>query len=298
MNTSIIICTYNGANRIIRTLDSIVLSVNNLPGNGKIELIVVDNNSNDGTIELINNYNYGENIEYKFLHETRKGLSYARNNGLHAAKGDIIIFTDDDIIVDKDWIAEIQKEMQQNPDIKMLGGRTLMFNNEILPLATRIRTDRTMYQYPANPWHIGNGNNMAVKREIIGSIGDFDVHLGAGSKIGSAEDTDFVYRVLKKRYKALYSPNPLVYHNHDRVDIKDVDNIKYNYAKGTGAFYAKYMLHGDIWVAKLLYWDLKKEIKKLFDRNSDRKRIRNKIKGVIFGFMSRLFYEIKYKHSQ
>lgn len=293
MNTSIIICTYNGKNKIIRTLESIVSSANNLQGDGKVELIVVDNNSNDGTKELIDNYNYGDNIEYRYLLETRRGLSYARNKGISVAKGEIIVFTDDDIIVDRNWIAEIQKEINQNPDIKMLGGRTLMYNSEILPLATRIRTDRTMYQYPANPWHIGNGNNMAIKREVIGIVGEFDVHFGAGSKVGSAEDTDYAYRVLKNKYKAVYSPNALVYHNHDRVNIRDVNNIKYNYAKGAGAFYAKYILRGDMWVARMLYWELKKDIHNYINGNGDRKLIANKTKGIIIGFMSRILHEMK-----
>ena len=68
------------------------------------ELIIVDNNSIDETKELIKEYKINSRINIRYIFERKQGLSYARNRGIKKAKGRIIVFTDDDIMVEKSWL--------------------------------------------------------------------------------------------------------------------------------------------------------------------------------------------------
>jgi glycosyltransferase involved in cell wall biosynthesis len=279
--------------KLIGTLKSVESSIISLNNNRRVEIIVVDNNSNDETGKIVSDYKYSSGVEIKYVLEKNRGLSYARNRGIKEALGDVIIFTDDDIIVENNWIKEISKEMEMNNDIMLLCGRTFMYKNDQIPLSTKKSSERKEFQYPASPWAVGNGNNMVMKKSVIEKVGEFDVNMGAGTRIGSAEDTDYVYRILKNKYKAVYSPSAVAFHDHDRIKEVEVKKIKYNYAKGRGAFYAKYIIRGDIWVAKLLKWELQYYMKTISFKDSTWKQYILDIKGMIYGFLHRILYEAK-----
>ncbi len=107
MKISVIICTYNRCESLARTLKSFTkISV---PEGSLWELVLVDNNSKDKTKLFVEEFkkNYRLNIEYIF--EEKPGKSHALNHGIKQAKGEIIAFTDDDVIVDRDWLLNIQK---------------------------------------------------------------------------------------------------------------------------------------------------------------------------------------------
>ncbi|MDD1613734.1 MAG: glycosyltransferase family 2 protein, partial [Methylococcaceae bacterium] len=103
INISVIICTYNRANSLADTLHCLTKQSYET---ANWELIVVDNNSNDNTKEIISEYSKKlPNLIYKF--EPQQGLSFARNLGIHSAHGAIIAFTDDDVLPEFDWLIQI-----------------------------------------------------------------------------------------------------------------------------------------------------------------------------------------------
>ena len=103
INISVIICTYNRSNSLADTLCCLAKQSYNIQS---WELIVVDNNSDDNTKEIVGQYSRKlPNLTYKF--ESQQGLSYARNLGINSAHGDIIVFTDDDVLPDDDWLEKI-----------------------------------------------------------------------------------------------------------------------------------------------------------------------------------------------
>lgn len=132
MNISIIICCYNSANRIKPTLVHIahqdLLDFSS-------EVIVVDNNCTDDTISVAKKVwmDCNNPFSLRIVEEKRAGLSYARNTGVMAARGEIIIFCDDDNWLDKDYCKIAYKIMDSDASIGALGGRGLAVSDDDLP---------------------------------------------------------------------------------------------------------------------------------------------------------------------
>jgi len=102
---SIVICTYNRSALLKKALDS-VLNINTRP-EISYEVIVIDNNSTDDTQSVVKSNEPKFDGRLKCFIELNKGLSNARNRGIKESEGGIIVFTDDDVKVDRDWILSI-----------------------------------------------------------------------------------------------------------------------------------------------------------------------------------------------
>ena len=101
MIVSIIVCTCNRAEHLRQTLAAMAGVC--VPESMPTELIVVDNASTDETVEVVQQCRL-PNVAVRYLHEPRQGQCYARNTGIAAAEGDVILFTDDDVRPPKNWI--------------------------------------------------------------------------------------------------------------------------------------------------------------------------------------------------
>jgi GT2 family glycosyltransferase len=135
------------------------------------------------------------------------------------------------------------------------------------------------------------GCNMAVRRELLMGVGDFDPLLSPGSgKDAGSEDADFVYRAFRKGIGIEYDPDVLVLHNHGRRSTTQVQNINRSYVRGRGSFYAKHILKGDIVALKMAYWELSPIFGKVLKGLLTGKSVRDDCKRVWFlcsGAMSR-----------
>lgn len=122
-NISVIICCYNSANRLENTLK--YLSNQQLDKNNSWELLIVDNNSNDDTSVISQEIwkSLNTNVSLRVVKESKPGLSNARKKGLELAKGDVIIFCDDDNWLDKRYLHIAYNFMINNPNVGVLGGK-------------------------------------------------------------------------------------------------------------------------------------------------------------------------------
>ena len=116
MVLSIIICTYNRCKFLEKCINSIINQINE---QNDIEIIIVDNNSNDGTKKLIENYNINF-INYHL--ETKQGLSFARNKGIKVSKGKYLAFVDDDATINKNWLESLLKHINKKSHNHIYGG--------------------------------------------------------------------------------------------------------------------------------------------------------------------------------
>jgi glycosyltransferase involved in cell wall biosynthesis len=114
---SVVISTYNRKDSLMRALDSIL----NQASAPEYELIVVDNNSTDGTRETVSAYK-SRDTRIHYVFESRQGVSYGRNAGIAAAQAALIAFTDDDVVVAPDWLAAMKTVFDEHADFGCAGG--------------------------------------------------------------------------------------------------------------------------------------------------------------------------------
>ena len=117
---SVIICTYNRQKYIYNCLKSIA---ENDFDTSKYEILVVNNNSTDDTEGECRRFgsDYPQ-INFNVCCETSQGLSYARNCGIEEAKGDILVYVDDDATVNKEYLSTIADFFDRYPDAMAAGG--------------------------------------------------------------------------------------------------------------------------------------------------------------------------------
>lgn len=196
------------------------------------ELIVVDNNSKDKTMECVKSYKARFNGRLQYLFEQNQGLSYARNCGIKKAKGEIIVFSDDDCTLDKQWIKNIV-ECFRNHICDAVGGRVLPLYSENTPRWVKenkllLNGPFPLHDYgePSMAYAKGMlpfiGANMAFKRECFDRYGLFRTDLGPGQET-MGDDTEFFRRLEKRQSKLLYCGQALAWHKVE----KERTNFKY-----------------------------------------------------------------------
>jgi glycosyltransferase involved in cell wall biosynthesis len=282
---SIIVCTRNRSQRLKGTLDSIA----RLEGcqSWEWELVVVDNNSIDDTKSVIECFAATTGVAVHYVWEGRRGLSYARNAGIQAARGEIIAFTDDDVLLDPGWLAHIARESSEHASVAMYFGQTHLLRADVPPIAIREGDSPVTYRFPCSPSDPGSGNNMILRKALLASVGAFDTTLGAGTSLGAGEDTDFTYRVLRSGGTVRYCPSILAFHDHDRLSTRAVRRLLFMYGKGRGAFYCKHILARDSWAAKMFCWEFRDFLKGTIQQGRGIRSLLH-LSGLLVGFFMRL----------
>jgi len=192
-------------------------------------------------------------LPIKYVVEEHVGKSHAENKGIAEAKGHILAFTDDDCIVDPNWVSSISSEFSTDPSLAGLGGRVELFNKEDRPVSIRTINEKLEFSSPDQLFKIFIGCNMAFTRNVFDEVGLFDPDLGPGTRFQDAEDSDLIYRTFKQGLKIIYSPHVLVFHDHGRRTLAAVDKAQKGYHIGRGAFYWKHISRGDRNIAQLAY---------------------------------------------
>lgn len=216
------------------------------------EIIVVDNapDSNATAEAIVQTY-----PQVRYVREERGGVSWARNQGVLAARAELITFTDDDVVVDRYWLRELTQgfstatnvgcvtgmilplELETTAQLwlEQYGGYNKGFARQIYDLAEHRRPD-PLYPYTAG--RFGSGANMAFKKSVLRAIGNFDPVLGSGSPAYGGEDLAAFFQVIVQGYKLVYQPTALVYHPHHR-DYTRLQQQIYGYGVGLSAFLTK-----------------------------------------------------------
>jgi glycosyltransferase involved in cell wall biosynthesis len=221
MDGTVIICTYNRAESLKKTLDSFTRA--STPAKVAWELIVVDNNSTDGTRKVCEEFT--AKLPLRYLMEKRQGHTFARNCGLNAAKGGIIAFTDDDVDVREDWITELWRASNAHPEAAFFGGpveprwerrppRWMEANSRTI---TGITMDFSLGEEArqADAEHLFIGANMAFRRETIAKVGLFREDLGMrGKAMGVRDESEYMSRILQAGLTGVYWPGLVVYHRN------------------------------------------------------------------------------------
>ncbi len=239
---TIIICTRNRSENLKECVNSILKNKGD-----RYEILIVDQGTDGKTENFIKKIN-SEKIRY--IKTDTVGLSRARNIAILNVNTKYLAFTDDDCIVDEIWIENILKEFESDEKIDGVYGKVLPYGDKTKEgyfchclIDSNKRTECNKPVLPHN--YLGHGNNMSFKTELFKEVGLYNEKLGAGTWMKSGEDTDFIYRVLRKRKKVIYSPLPLVYHNSWKT-LEEAEKLDYGYVRGFVTIFSKFSLKGDI----------------------------------------------------
>jgi glycosyltransferase involved in cell wall biosynthesis len=241
---SVCICTYNRAQNLARTLDTLAAQIG--INWATVEVIVVDNNCTDDTADVV--AAAAARLPVWRVVEQAQGLANARNRALAVSRGRWIIFTDDDVLLEPDWLRSYVEAFEAFPEANFAGGRIVplwkkgrpgWFKGERLDLMNGvlgwydIGTDvRAMM--PADPEPFGA--NFAVRRALVESIGKFKPSLGMhGKKLGRGEETEFFIRAKAAGALGIYVGRALCHHpvEADRLSLPAL----YRYGVASGRAY-------------------------------------------------------------
>ncbi len=225
MDISVIICTYNRAEYLRKVL--IDLAGQDVIGRICFEVIIVDNNSTDNTRQVGEEFiaKYPEVFRYVF--EARQGKTFALNTGIRESKGSIVAFTDDDVVIDNNWVFSVKQAFAANQACKAFGGRVLPLWPDTVPQWIAREGDFENTKGTIVEHDLGDcvkkysqagvdppiGANMFFAREVLDKYGGFNESLNLDiNTIPMLEDTEFCNRLLKCKEEMTYIPDSVVYH--------------------------------------------------------------------------------------
>lgn len=252
--TSLILCSRDRPKLLIECLRS-VLQGDEVP----TELIIVDD-STERNSDLYS-LNTERPCEIRYMWTRSEGLSRANNDGIAAAKHDILVFTQDDVIVSPGWFGTIVRALIEAGQYSVITGRVLPGEPEVAGgFAPSTKTDTRPGVYEGR---IGADvlyvQNMAIFRSALDRVGMFDQRLGPGTLFPGAEDNDFGFRLLEAKYRILYEPQAVTYHRAWRPK-GNLLSLHWGYARAQGAFYAKYLSLSDRYMLQRMVRDLKNHL--------------------------------------
>jgi GT2 family glycosyltransferase len=246
------------------------------------EIVVVDNApETTRTADLVAS-TYRWSVRY--VREERKGLANAHNRALEVATGSIVAFVDDDVIVDRHWLAAIAEGFAAAPDVGCVTG--LILPAELATPAQLLLEqhggfdkgyDLTVFDtgvnrpddplFPFTAGRLGSGANMAFDAVILRALGGFDTAIGIGTFARGGDDLAAFFRVVFD-HQLVYQPAAVVWHRHHR-DMSAVQNQAYGYGVGLGAYLTSVLVGNPrTWAA--LLWRLPRGLRYAFSARSAR----------------------------
>jgi glucosyl-dolichyl phosphate glucuronosyltransferase len=253
MFVTVTIQTYNRAAVLAETLES--LRSLRCPAGVEYEILVVDNNSTDGTPQVIREYSAILAPWLRSVFEPRQGLSHARNRALQEAKGEIVSFLDDDVIVDPDWLSAVTGAFAAHA-AAVVGGKSYLIYRSPRP-----RWLSEHYEFFLSRLDYGDraivgidkdlyGLNFSVRKDLVAQAGGFNPSLGrcGGVSLRSGEESDLLCRIRRLGGVVVYEPKAVVGHivSGERLRMKwflrrafaagvDVETLRWSGADVGGA---------------------------------------------------------------
>lgn len=216
------------------------------------EIVVVDNAPGGPETARYIQQTYADHPRIRYVREDRAGGSWARNCGINAARGEILAFADDDIVVDRHWLTAMVKAFTVETDVACVTGLLLPLELET-PAQFWIEEyggfskgfhrrifDMKKY-HPRTPLHpftagqFGTGACMAFTARFLREVGGFDIALGPATVARGGEDLTLFFEAIVHGHKLVYEPAAIGYHPHHRA-YEALRQQVYSYGIGIAAF--------------------------------------------------------------
>jgi glycosyltransferase involved in cell wall biosynthesis len=185
---------------------------------GGWKLVVIDNGSTDGTRAIIETYRDSLPIDYAY--EPRAGKNRALNRGLERIAGDLVVFTDDDVLPVPEWLRILRNAADHHREFSIFGGPVLpRWNSDpprwILDWVPLSPTYSVLYPRPEGPYlaRAVFGPNMAVRTSVFTGGYRFDESIGPGGRsYAMGSETELLLRLERGGYRTWHCQRALVFH--------------------------------------------------------------------------------------
>ncbi|MFI2413454.1 glycosyltransferase [Streptomyces sp. NPDC018947] len=242
---TVVVATRERAAQLGRALDSLLAQ-----DHPDFDVVVVDNAPVTGETRELVERKYGERVRY--VCEPVPGLAVAHNRGLAAVRGEVVAFTDDDVIADARWLTELTAPFTADPRLACATGlilparlgtpaQVLLESHGGFAKGFTPRTydpehppaDEPLFPFTAG--RFGSGASMAFRTAVLRAVGGFDPATGAGTPARGGDDLYGFVRVLAHGGRLHYTPTALVWHHH-RETWRDLETQAYGYGAGLTAY--------------------------------------------------------------
>ncbi|WP_446039521.1 glycosyltransferase [Streptomyces sp. SID1121] len=242
---TVVVATRERAGQLARALDSLLAQ-----DHPDFQVLVVDNAPvTTATRDLVQG-RYAGRVDYVL--EPVPGLAVAHNRGGAAARGEVLAFTDDDVVADPHWLTALTEPFAADPRLGCVtglilparlttpaqilleshGGFAKGFTQRLYDPAAP-PADEPLFPFTAGSF--GSGANMAFRAQVLASVGGFDPATGTGTPARGGDDLYAFVRVLSAGHRLRYTPGALVWHHH-RETWEDLRNQAYGYGAGLTAY--------------------------------------------------------------
>jgi len=217
MQLDVIVPTYNRQSLLERALQSLLRA--ELPAGLDVKVTVVDNNSRDKTLPVVNSFKPSFDGRLNYLFEPKQGKSQALNTGIAATSGELVGMIDDDEEIDRCWFMRVNEIFARN-EVDFVGGPYVPRWGAPPPLWLPSRYSGVIgiVNLGSEPRAYGAdagliGGNAVVRRSILKRVMPYSTALGPrGDRYLADEDTDMYLRLIASGAKGLYLPDLVVYH--------------------------------------------------------------------------------------
>ncbi|HEV3266850.1 MAG TPA: glycosyltransferase [Acidimicrobiales bacterium] len=230
------------------------------------DIIVVDNRRDSRSVPLPS-FPGGDRV--RVFAEPKPGVSAARNRGIANATGEFIAFTDDDVVIEVNWLRELGTRFVTSPEVDGIGGLVLptelrtqpqlwfeeffggfnhTFSAELLSMELLAKTDE---MFPYATGRFGAGCNMAFRRSALQRNGGFDVTLGTGTPARGGEDLALFMKQVLTGGTLAYEPRAVVHHQHRQSDDAFLTQV-FGYGVGLTAMFTALIIRDPRHLAKMI----------------------------------------------
>lgn len=283
---SVVISTRNRCDSVVKAIQTILL--NDYP---YFELIVIDQSEDDLTERSL--HPFLNNLHFRYIRTSTKGLSTGRNIGISGAKSELIALTDDDCEVPSDWLNELVAAFSVDRQVGIVFGNVIPspYDNKAGFVPTYASKEEFLAKGIKEKYRVeGISACMGLKRSLWQRLNGFDEMLGAGSFFKASEDFDFTIRALLADYFVYETPKVRVIHHGFRT-YEEGQSLIQGYLYGIGAMFVKHFKCGHWTVIQVLLhlawrWAFGHPVVDLGHRPSRWLRLKAFLRGFLAGLVN------------
>jgi GT2 family glycosyltransferase len=248
-HVTVVVATRDRPEALRRCVDSILAS--RYP---RFDIVVVDNAPASIATQRVVADAYGPGHNVRYVREPTPGLACAHNRALPEITSPIVAFTDDDVVVDPEWLANLVAGFGAAPDVACVTGmifpleldtpaqqlveRAIGFNKGIERRLYRVGTPGADVLFPYAAGRFGSGANMAFRTDVLRSLAGFDPALGTGTLARGGDDLAAFFDVVAAGHALVYEPAAVIFHAHRR-DEAALPRQAFGYGAGLTAYLTK-----------------------------------------------------------